>query len=56
LSEWCNLTPATRCHAMNNPATLQPVSLGEGAQGAQSSHGGVAPWPPLRTASGYSDA
>jgi len=34
LSEWCDLTPAMQCHAVNigYPATLQPVSLG-GPQG-----------------------
>jgi len=45
LSEWCNLTPAMRCHAVNtcNLATLQTVSFGGHRKGAQLSQGGTPP-------------
>jgi len=56
LSEWCNLTPATWCHAVNT-AIIQPCYLvtsfirGQKGRSRVLTGGVVAPWPPLRTAS-----
>jgi len=43
LSEWCNLTPAMRCYAVNTAAvTLLPYNqFYRGLQGERSHRGGV---------------
>ena len=53
MSEWCNLTPAVRCHAVNTPfmpsllRKLQPIFFLEGGGGTveiTAFTGGLATW------------
>jgi len=57
LSEWCNLTPVMRCHAVNTaimwPWCLATSFIRGATGGPEFSQGGPwPPWPPLRTAPG----